>query len=1818
MKHVAIASMVAVCGFVAAAASLPSKLKPPRELGGTGASLSSTAASLPAPTPTPCPNGGVPSYSVTQTTGTITAGTEDLGIHCGHCTSLIALPFPVSFYDFNFTTARISSSGNIQFVGDSRDADVDNASLPSTALDMAIMPFWDAISTSGNGEGVFISVTGAAPHRVFNVEWRGEAADDFGQTHPVHFEVQLLEGSNSFSFVYGASDGGGAATIGAQRDTGSEFTQVAGPGATMPAAGTKYIFSANCSTTATPTPTPTPKPTVAPPPPPCGAGAGYLLKHDHAGITRATHDTGNHCDDCVTPITFPFPVKFYGKSYTTANVSSNGNLQFASADNEYRNEYVPSTAIKTAIFPLWDDLRTDAPGDGIFTSTTGQAPHRVFHVEWRARQFDTEALTNFEINVFEGSQDFEIIYGYSTGSFHATFGAQQGGVEGLFSNANGLQTAPTQVVGGNPPPESTRHIYSASCPLAPPFSCGSGPASVYAFNKATGAIVPGTEDTGLHCSDFCANYVDLPFPVTIFDRTFTTIWVTGLGDVEFNTGEFYGTTITAFTANGMGTAYSSQGNPGVFTSVTGTAPNRVFNIEWRVSGIDGQTSELEAADFELQLLEGSSSFNLIYGQSNGQWRVADGDNVVQNDISVHADGNERWTDVGGPSPTPFPSGTKLKFALTCPSPTPTPTPIRTTPTPTPRPTPTPLPQPPPDDECYLDATFNGDGRLLPGPFSGFDVIHDLARQSDGKIVAVGMSDLKVRLARYLPSGALDATFGSGGIVTTDQEWGYQPFSDSAPEVDVNQDPRIVLRVQGDNKIVVAGTLRAGTSSIFLMRFKADGTTDTSFGTNGIVVTDLKTYAGSDAFFFSDDLLRDIALGPEGKIIVTGPITLRYSGDGSVDTSFGNEGFAAAAGSALAVLDDGSIILASAADTYHSGWLVEKLTSNGKPELTFGSEGVTHTSFDDPNNEYAAVPRHIMVQRDGKIVVAGYTLIGSPRVKNCALARYNGDGRIDAQFGAGGAVTVDAGGNSKLNRIALRQDGTVVGVGTKNIATGVEDFIVVHFNLNGAIDKSFGSGGIASKDFFGLRDFGNGLALEPDGGIIAGGLATSPGTGRDFGLTRFSANGQIDTSFGRKGIVTTAGLFTGSTRYAVATQADGKTVIGGIVGEAFLIARYNVDGSLDTTFGAKGVATTTFDEVNTYRGNSDGLPAPEALFTVSVLADGHIVAGGGAGIGYGYGTDRYFLFARYNSNGKPDATFGGGDGRVGYVFWSSGSFTSSDEGATDVIVLPDGRIVAVGDLRDDPPSGGFSSAVVQRFKADGSRDSSFSGQLPSINFAHLAALPDGRIVVGGASAVSGQEDKFYLALLSASDGKLDTSFGGTGSVTTDFGASDQLRALVVQPDSKIIAVGSTGFGASSDIVMARYRTNGSLDTGFGSAGKVATNFGAAEVPEAATLLSDGRIVVGGLIYGSDFTKSNFLLARYTSKGGLDVSFGDRGLLVSVICAADNVIQQSINDLAVSTDDRVVAAGRPGIARYLKATSSTCVLGCPSSSPTPTPTPRPTATPKPTPTPARAIPKLLNISTRMEVLTGSNVLIGGFIVTGTEQKKVLLRAIGPSLPVNGKLADPVLELHDGNGIIATNDNWKINDTTGQSQQAAVSATGAPPNSDLESALIVTLPANNSAYTAIVRGQNGGSGVGQVEVYDLGTAANSQLANISTRGFVDIGDNVMIGGVIVGPNSAGSTTVLLRAIGPSLGVSGALVDPTLELHNGNGTTIATNDNWKIDDKTGASQQAEIEATKAPPQSDFESALIHTVTPGNYTAIVRGNNGTTGIGLVEAYNLQ
>lgn len=258
------------------------------------------------------------------------------------------------------------------------------------------------------------------------------------------------------------------------------------------------------------------------------------------------------------------------------------------------------------------------------------------------------------------------------------------------------------------------------------------------------------------------------------------------------------------------------------------------------------------------------------------------------------------------------------------------------------------------------------------------------------------------------------------------------------------------------------------------------------------------------------------------------------------------------------------------------------------------------------------------------------------------------------------------------------------------------------------------------------------------------------------------------------------------------------------------------------------------------------------------------------------------------------------------------------------------------------------------------------------------------------------------------------------------------------------------------------------------------------------------------------------------------------------------------------------------------------------------------------PARA----LNLSARLNVGTGDKVLIGGFIVTGTDSKRVIVRGLGPSLAVNGvplvnRLADPAIDLYQGNILVMSNNNWK------DSQQTEIEATGVAPTDNLESAIIATLAPGS--YTVVLRGNNGETGNGLFEIYDLDTASNSTLGNVSTRGFVQTGDDVLIAGFIIGTGER--DTVVVRAIGPSLAgarVANPLQDPTLDLYDANGVVIMSDDNWRD------SQETLIQSTGLTPTNGAESAIIASLAPGAYTAVVRGKANGTGVALVEVFNLK
>jgi uncharacterized repeat protein (TIGR01451 family) len=333
----------------------------------------------------------------------------------------------------------------------------------------------------------------------------------------------------------------------------------------------------------------------------------------------------------------------------------------------------------------------------------------------------------------------------------------------------------------------------------------------------------------------------------------------------------------------------------------------------------------------------------------------------------------------------------------------------------------------------------------------------------------------------------------------------------------------------------------------------------------------------------------------------------------------------------------------------------------------------------------------------------------------------------------------------------------------------------------------------------------------------------------------------------------------------------------------------------------------------------------------------------------------------------------------------------------------------------------------------------------------------------------------------------------------------------------------------------------------------------------------------------------------------------------IALANGTAQLTTSSLTVAGSPHSVTAQYGGDGNFLGSSGS---LAGGQTVSAPTPTPSPTATPSTTPTATPTPAQSLNISTRLRVDIGDKVMIGGFIIRGTASKAVVLRGLGPSLvsagvPAGSVLNDPVLELHGPNGaLITSNDNWKDSP-----QRTQIEGTVFQPTDDRESVIVATLAPG--AYTGVLKGVGQTTGIGLIEVYDNNQAVDSDLANISTRGFVDTGNNVMIGGFTLGGNN-NATRIAVRALGPSLsssGLSNLLADPTLELHNADGTIMVSNDDWLSDPVSAANLTAN---GLALPNSRESGIFTSLAPPGQFTAILAGKNGGIGIGLVEIYNLR
>jgi uncharacterized delta-60 repeat protein len=1055
--------------------------------------------------------------------------------------------------------------------------------------------------------------------------------------------------------------------------------------------------------------------------------------------------------------------------------------------------------------------------------------------------------------------------------------------------------------------------------------------------------------------------------------------------------------------------------------------------------------------------------------------------------------------------------------------------------------------------------------------SGFSAGRISVVQPDGKILIGGRFTVangvaRSGIARFNADYTLDHSFNAGDF--------------SLPEAGIYESTGgeiNAIKVQADGKIVIGGNYRRGDDPTIraIERLNPNGSMDTTFQP----VTSAVMNGG----------VGDIEIQPDGKIVFGGtfqvtatnpgtgqPVTFnnlaRVNPDGSFD--FGFTGNADEFSDNIVLLPDGKIAVGNSQWTHPGGIRVVRYNANG----TFNTTLATITD--------GFSVEALEIQPDGKLVLGG-SINYVDGVFKGRVARLNPNGGLDNSFDVVDML------NGTVLDLFINPNGTITVVGDFYIYDGVvTQWMVARLTSTGARDTTFN----IDRRIAGVPGDVNVL---PNGQLLLAGAF--PITVDNVNFNSFYENvalvnpdGTVDTSHNIVFSVTEQGGV-----YDLMQQPDGKILVGGEfqwaenVSRRYL-ARYNADGSFDPSFDTlrtigivksfalqpdgKIVVASGGASVDVQRVNPDGsidgtFDSPFVPFSASieqrtvvqvvlVQPDGKILVGGKLITGSATSPSLSGL-VRLNPNGSRDTTFQivAARGGTNYV--------------NDLALQPDGKVVLGGSFNNINNDSSYQGLA--RVNSDGTVDASFRPPTPPGNVNEMELQSDGKIIYGG----------YFGALLRVNPDGTPDSF--------NVPVNDTVFALTIQPDNRIVVGGLfTSVNNVSRNRIARLENNGAVDTSFA----LSANSTVYDV----SVQSDGKVLLGG-----QFTRINghsHIAAARSDENGIATPTPTPTPVATPtpIPTATPVVTPTPTPVVTPTPP---PAGTP--TPTPPATPSPTPIATPSPTPAATPTPVPTATPSATPIPSA---KAINLSTRMQVQTGDNVGIGGFIITGATPKRVLIRAIGPSLAdfgVPDVLADPMLELH-GPGGFATlvNDNWR------ELQEAEIEVTGIPPTNDFESAIAVTLAPG--AYTAIVQGNGNTSGVALVEVYDLNQTVASKLANLSTRAFISTGDNIVIAGFMLGGSST-DDRIVVRGIGPSLttsGVSNALADPTLELRDSNGGLLSANNDWQ----DNPVQMAEIAAASLAPTNSLESAIAATLPPGHYTALLAGQTNSTGVGVVEVYD--
>ena len=812
----------------------------------------------------------------------------------------------------------------------------------------------------------------------------------------------------------------------------------------------------------------------------------------------------------------------------------------------------------------------------------------------------------------------------------------------------------------------------------------------------------------------------------------------------------------------------------------------------------------------------------------------------------------------------------------------------------------------------LDPTFGNGGTVtsdVPGS-AGNRVARQVALQSDGKLLQAawhggfGASEMVLAVTRFDRFGFLDTSFGDNGLQIVD----FPGRGEIFPSIAVGPNDEIVVSTWTTNPTTDP---LAVDSDVLVARLNPDGAFDTSFGGDGYVAFDFGQAAGGPSAAKTPDLVFDVAVQGDGRIVTAGSVGFdnvgrfalaRLNPDGSLDTTFGGDGlvtapFAGYTASANAIDVDAQgrlIVLGQAATrsgnppvTGGQDWAVARYNPDGSFDTSFDNDGWTVTTLSPVTD----TPFNIKAAPGGKIVAAGST--GGPNThSDMAIVRYNADGSPDASFGGGdgivtfGDTAVNTQGQTvqafdEAEGLAVLGDGSVLVSGRSGVGLGQTNGRVqlLKFTPAGNPDANFGAAGkVVVPDL----DEGSGLTVQPDGYVVVGGYLADDTSGfEDFALARFDPSGTTDWSFGPRGTGVTAADFQANGFTSVtdgALQPDGKVVVGGftIVKNGNLrdiaLARYNADGTLDDTFGTGGIVQIDL-----------GGDLREVLNALTLDAEGRIVITGSITDATTNTSD--FLVGRLMPDGTPDFSFAG----TGFlqVRDFAGASNGNEEG-NDVLVQPDGHIVVVGEHRTTSTNIRFAAV---RLGPDGSYDTSFGQfgtgdfhtQFTNVtdSFANTVTLaPDQGgtgfdLVLAGRARVS-SSDHFALLRLN-SDGSFDNGFGAAGKVTAPVPSASTAVAndVVVDPLGRIL-VGGTGrvSSAGDEFAIMRFTSGGALDTTFDTDGKVVTGFdpGANDLLNSLALLPDGSILAGGT------ASNNFALVRYTDAGSLDTSFGTAGRVI----------------------------------------------------------------------------------------------------------------------------------------------------------------------------------------------------------------------------------------------------------------------------------------------------------------------------------------------------